>query len=1043
MMNPFVKERFELSDRTQDFLRSLVPPFGYDGFGELIFYRTYSRTGREGNQENWHDVVSRVIEGTFSIRKDWYVRNHVAWDEQFWQDYAKKFGASLFMMKWFPPGRGLWAMGTDFVYERGAMALYNCAATRLDTVTLDYDISWLMDSLMHGVGVGFEPVRDDSMRIFKPVGTFDYEIPDSREGWCESERLLINAFIRPNQPLPRFIYDKVRPRGVPIRGFGGVASGPEPLRELHHSTIEQFEMFGTRSEYDSVYLKANLANLTGCCVVAGNVRRSAELCKGRFSDPIFIDLKNYQRFPERESYGWMSNNSVELAEDSDFDMLGEIAKRVVRNGEPGYINRINMRKGRIGKNDNLREDAASLFNPCQPASATVLTQDGICRFMDLEEGDRIWTECGWSTVLKMWSTGIKPVYRYTTTAGVFYGTANHRIVSEGFKVEVGQAVSIDVLRGPDRDNTFCHNCDIVMDGLVIGDGTDHHGTILLNIGEDDGDIFKEMGTLIRSQYNKEYQYKVYTSISELPRTFDREIPEEYFTGSFDEVCSFLRGLYSANGSVVADRVQLRATSRKLIEQVQIMLSSVGIKSYVVTDKEKEVVFDNGKYVCRQSFNLTITTDRDKFAILIGFIQDYKNQKLAEVMLSKQEELRGRNSKDTFDIISVEYLGEEEVFDITVDNQFHTYWTGCLNVSNCGEIPLENKEVCNVAETLPTMCDDVEEWYDACRHAAFYCSTVSLLPTHSQDTNRIVARNRRIGVSIIDVSGWKLVQGVHKITKWLRRGYKVVRETNNWANDEAGVPRSIRVTTIKPGGTTPKLPGRTPGIGHPTFDYTLRRILVSKIAPVFQRLVEAEIPWEDCVTGADTACFEYPIHQGPARPAEQVSVWEQAMNLILVQREWADNAVSNTLYFKPRWPIVECIEEDFEDRLSEYIGTVEARQIISNKIREYTIPKKYKVTLKATAAGEVYEINVHEYDEGHEEHDVEAVLSAIAPHTKSVSLLPHCAKGAYKQMPEEGISEEEYRQRLAKIKPIDWTEFSGSDGIDDKFCSGAACEMVRN
>jgi len=605
------------------------------------------------------------------------------------------------------------------------MALYNCAATRLDTASLDYDIAWLMDSLMHGVGVGFEPVRDDSMRIFKPVGSFDYEIPDSREGWCESERLLINAYIRPNQPMPRMIYDRVRPRGVPIRGFGGVASGPEPLRELHHSTIEQFELFGTRSEYDSVYLKANLANLTGCCVVAGNVRRSAELCKGRFSDPIFIDLKNYQRFPEREAFGWMSNNSVELAEDSDFDMLGEIAKRVVRNGEPGYINRINMRRGRIGKNDNLREDLASLFNPC------------------------------------------------------------------------------------------------------------------------------------------------------------------------------------------------------------------------------------------------------------------------------------------------------------------------------GEIPLENKEVCNVAETCPTMCDDVDEWYDACRHAAFYCSTVSLLPTHSQDTNRIVARNRRIGVSIIDVSGWKLVNGVHKITKWLRRGYKVVRETNSWANDEAGVPRSIRVTTIKPGGTTPKLPGRTPGIGHPTFDFTLRRILVSKVAPIFQLLVNAKIPWEECVTGADTACFEYPILQGPARPAEQVSVWEQAMNLILVQREWADNAVSNTLYFRPRWPIVECIEEDFEDRLAEYIGTVEARQVIANRIREYTIPKKYKVTLKATMTGELYEVNVHEYDEGHEEHDVEAVLSAIAPLTKSVSLLPHCAKGAYKQMPEEGISEEEYRERLSKIRAIDWENFSGSDGVDDKFCSGAACEMVRN
>ena len=39
------------------------------------------------------------------------------------------------------------------------------------------------------------------------------------------------------------------------------------------------------------------------------------------------------------------------------------------------------------------------------------------------------------------------------------------------------------------------------------------------------------------------------------------------------------------------------------------------------------------------------------------------------------------------IIDIKYLGEEEVFDITVDNTSHSYWTdGCI-VSNCSELPL--------------------------------------------------------------------------------------------------------------------------------------------------------------------------------------------------------------------------------------------------------------------------------------------------------------------------------------------------------------------
>jgi ribonucleoside-diphosphate reductase alpha chain len=360
----FVTHKFQLYSDSIKQLRDLVPPFGYNGFGEFIFYRTYSRVKQDGGQEDWCDLVVRNTNGTFSIRKDWYIKNHIHWDEDFWQAYALKFAISMFMMEWMPPGRGLWAMGSDFMYERGSMALYNCAFTNITSTNLDDDISWLMDSLMHGVGVGFGPEREP-LKIYKPVGTYDFVIPDSREGWCDSEKALINAFIRPGQKLPRMIYDKVREAGLPIKGFGGISSGPGPLKDLHERTIAEFERYMTRPEYDVVYLKTNLANHTGCCVVAGNVRRSAELGKGKMSDPTFKDLKDYSKYPEREAFGWMSNNSVELETEDDFMMLGEIAQRVIKNGEPGYINLRNFPYGRIGKKmKNLRMDMATGMNPC-------------------------------------------------------------------------------------------------------------------------------------------------------------------------------------------------------------------------------------------------------------------------------------------------------------------------------------------------------------------------------------------------------------------------------------------------------------------------------------------------------------------------------------------------------------------------------------------------------------------------------------------------------------------------------------------------------
>lgn len=342
-----------------------------------------------------------------------------------------------------------------------------------------------------------------------------------------------------------------------------------------------------------------------------------------------------------------------------------------------------------------------------------------------------------------------------------------------------------------------------------------------------------------------------------------------------------------------------------------------------------------------------------------------------------------------------------------------------------------------------MCDDVGVWLNnSCEFAAMYCTTVSLLPTHQQSTNRVVARNRRIGVSIIDISGWRHTNGVHKITHWMREGYDKVVKVANASNDAAGIPRPIRYTTVKPGGTGPKLPGKTPGMGSPTFRHTLRRIRIAKNSPIHPLLVKANIPHEEDKFDKYTDCFEYPILQGPSPPAQEVSLWEQGMNLILVQREWADNAVSNTLYFRPMWPLTEKIEADFRDRLEYHLGVVAASHILLSAEEIHIIPERMKILVKRTSDKVIFEILIHEYDIGHEEHHVEPVLSAIAPLTKSVSVLPHSAKGVYVQTPEEGLTVHEYYTRLSTIGKVDWSELRGSDGQDEQYCTKDTCEASK-
>ena len=65
-----------------------------DLLGQFVFYRTYSRTTKNGEQESWNDVVIRVIEGVMTIRKNWYYMNNLEWDEEKWQTFAKEMAES-------------------------------------------------------------------------------------------------------------------------------------------------------------------------------------------------------------------------------------------------------------------------------------------------------------------------------------------------------------------------------------------------------------------------------------------------------------------------------------------------------------------------------------------------------------------------------------------------------------------------------------------------------------------------------------------------------------------------------------------------------------------------------------------------------------------------------------------------------------------------------------------------------------------------------------------------------------------------------------
>lgn len=372
---------FRLADDFVAAYKEKKVPWGYkdaagNSVGEITFLRTYSRLKEDGTKETWVDVCQRVIEGMYSLQKDHCKSNRLPWNDSRAQASAKEAFDRLFNLKWTPPGRGLWVMGTPLVNEqKNSAALQNCAfvsTTSMTKIDPARPFAFLMEASMLGVGVGFDDKgADKDFQIYEPQEGDEYVIPDTREGWVESVTALINSYLRPDQKSPVFNYKEIRPAGTPIKTFGGTAAGHEPLEKLHNHIRKLFNGRGgqklTRTDI------ADIGNLIGVCVVSGNVRRSAELLIGRADDENFLNLKNAAVYPERNSYdpknpgwAWMSNNSIDATVGMD---LNKIVDGIALNGEPGVVWMDMSRKyGRIKDGINNKDWRVSGYNPCAEQS---------------------------------------------------------------------------------------------------------------------------------------------------------------------------------------------------------------------------------------------------------------------------------------------------------------------------------------------------------------------------------------------------------------------------------------------------------------------------------------------------------------------------------------------------------------------------------------------------------------------------------------------------------------------------------------------------
>lgn len=358
---------FKLTDSFIQQYKGRQPKWGFGDLSYFVYKRTYARTRDDGMQEEFWQTLQRVVEGSFNLQKNHCDNMGLPWNAYKAQNSAQKMFDKMWNFKFLPPGRGLWIMGAPILDKIGSAALQNCGFVSTKDIRKDFGdpFAWAADMLMLGVGIGFDTRGDGSMTIHKPQGVARIvTIEDSREGWVGSVADLINSYAGNGTPVD-FDYSEIREAGKPIKGFGGTASGPEPLKDGHERIRALLDQLDEKDITDVAI--TDIMNIIGKFVVAGNVRRSAEIALGDIESEAFISMKDHDLYPEElRSHRWASNNSVFATADSNF---APIIERIAANGEPGLVFLENARHfgrlkdGFVDSRSSKFDDVLG-FNPC-------------------------------------------------------------------------------------------------------------------------------------------------------------------------------------------------------------------------------------------------------------------------------------------------------------------------------------------------------------------------------------------------------------------------------------------------------------------------------------------------------------------------------------------------------------------------------------------------------------------------------------------------------------------------------------------------------
>jgi hypothetical protein len=261
----------------------------------------------------------------------------------------------------------------------------------------------------------------------------------------------------------------------------------------------------------------------------------------------------------------------------------------------------------------------------------------------------------------------------------------------------------------------------------------------------------------------------------------------------------------------------------------------------------------------------------------------------------------------------------------------------------------------------------------------FAKTITLLNTNWAETNKVMLRNRRIGLSITGITSFIAERGIAELKTWTKEGYNLIQEYDDVYSEWFAIPKSIKTTTVKPSGTLSLLAGVTAGIHFPESRHYIRRVRLSKNSPYVKILKNSNYKVETASEDPENTCVvEFPVSLGEkVKTINDTNIWEQLNLASFVQKNWADNSVSITVTFRKE-----------------------------------------------------------------EKEQIKSALDIFQFQLKSVSFLPKMDDSSpYPQMPYEEITEKEYEKMSKNLLPLDFSEMLSTDSHSEMYCESDVCMVL--